>query len=156
MCDLIDTTIEDVRGLAIRLRPGVLDHLGLVDAIEWFTTDFEKRFQITCIFAYEKGPEIRGDIATAAYRITQEALTNVARHATATRVEVNLYFKNENFALTIKDNGKGFDPNRINETQSLGVVNMKERATLVGGYFTLKSKISGGTQIHFSVPLTEN
>jgi PAS domain S-box-containing protein len=152
MCDLIDTTIEDVRGLAIRLRPGVLDHLGLVDAIEWFTTDFEKRFHITCIFTYEKGPEIHGNIATAAYRITQEALTNVARHATASRVEVDLYFKKKNLTLTIKDDGRGFDPEILDDTQSLGVVNMKERASLVGGSFSLTSTISGGTQIRFSAP----
>ena len=60
MCELIDTTIEEVRGLAIRLRPGVLDHLGLVEAIEWYTADFEKRYDITCVFEHDDGPEIRG------------------------------------------------------------------------------------------------
>jgi PAS domain S-box-containing protein len=155
MCDLIDTTIEDVRGLAIRLRPGVLDHLGLVDAIEWYTTDFEKRFHITCIFTYKEGPEIRGNIATAAYRITQEALTNVARHAEASRTEVDLSFAKNKLILTIQDNGNGFDPEQLDENRSLGVVNMKERASLVGGQFSVKSTISEGTRIRFSVSLTE-
>lgn len=155
MSELIDTTIDDVRGLAIRLRPGVLDDLGLVEAIEWYTTDFEKRFPITCVFNYEEGPEIRGDIATAAYRITQEALTNVARHATATKVDVALSFEGRQLCLTIKDNGKGFDPDTLGETQSLGVINMKERAGLVGGTFTIQSSISMGAQINFSVRLTE-
>jgi PAS domain S-box-containing protein len=115
MCKLIDTTIEEVRGLAIRLRPGVLDHLGLVEAIEWYTTDFEKRSHITCVFKHENGPEIRGNIATAAYRVTQEALTNVARHASASRVKVTMSFSGDELKITIKDNGKGFDPESLGE-----------------------------------------
>jgi hypothetical protein len=97
MCELIDTTIEEVRSLAIRLRPGVLDHLGLVEAIEWYTADFEKRYDITCVFEHDDGPEIRGNIATAAYRISQEALTNVARHASATRAKVTMSFEQWQF-----------------------------------------------------------
>jgi signal transduction histidine kinase len=127
-----------------------------VDAIDWFTSDFEKRFPITCIFTYVKGPGIRDNIATAAYRITQEALTNVARHANATRAEVDLNFTKTKLILTIRDNGEGFDPENLDETRSLGVVNMKERASLVGGRFSLKSTISEGTRIRFSVSFREN
>jgi len=156
MCELIDTTIEEVRGLAIRLRPGVLDHLGLVEAIEWYTADFEKRYDITCVFEHDDGPEIRGNIATAAYRISQEALTNVARHASATRAKVTMSFDNGNLALTIRDNGKGFEPEALGETDGLGMANMRERAYLVGGLFDVQSRPEGGTRICFTVPLTES
>jgi signal transduction histidine kinase len=156
MCKLIDTTIEEVRGLAIRLRPGVLDHLGLVEAIEWYTTDFEKRSHITCVFKHENGPEIRGNIATAAYRVTQEALTNVARHASASRVKVTMSFSGDELKITIKDNGKGFDPESLGAADGLGMANMRERAILVGGRFDVQSRLRGGTRICFTVPLTES
>ena len=155
MCRLIDTTIEEVRGLAIRLRPGVLDHFGLVEAIEWYTTDFEKRYHITCIFENDDGPEIRGNIATAAYRITQEALTNVARHASATRTKVKMAFGDSRLTLTISDNGNGFNLKTLDEAEGLGMANMRERAILVGGRFDVQSKAGGGTRICFTVPLTE-
>ncbi len=156
MCELIDKTIDEVRGLAIRLRPGVLDHLGLVEAIEWYTSDFEKRYSITCVFEHDDGPEIRGNLATAAYRITQEALTNVARHASATRAKVTLSFGEDHLTLTIRDNGKGFEPEVLGETDGLGMTNMRERANLVGGSFDIQSRPGGGTRICFVVPLAES
>jgi PAS domain S-box-containing protein len=156
MCELIDTTIEDVRGLAIRLRPGVLDHLGLVEAIEWYTADFEKRYDISCVFEHGIGPEIRGNIATAAYRISQEALTNVARHASATSAEVTMSFDNGKLSLTIKDNGTGFEPESLGDAEGLGMTNMRERANLVGGFFDVQSRPGGGTRICFTVALTES
>jgi len=156
MCELIDTTIEEVRGLAIRLRPGVLDHLGLVEAIEWYAADFEKRYDISCVFEHDDGPEIRGNIATAAYRISQEALTNVARHASATRAKVSLSFENVNLSLTIKDNGTGFEPKALSDAEGLGMTNMRERANLVGGFFDVQSRPGGGTRICFTVALTES
>jgi PAS domain S-box-containing protein len=152
MCQLIDKTIEEVRGLAIRLRPGVLDHLGLVEAIEWYTADFEKRYDITCVFEHDDGPEIRGNIATAAYRITQEALTNVARHASATRSKVTMSFDKRTLILTIRDNGKGFEPDGLGEVDGLGMANMRERASLVGGSLDVQSIPGGGTRICFRVP----
>lgn len=156
MCELIDKTIEEVRGLAIRLRPGVLDHLGLVEAIEWYTADFEKRYAITCIFEHDAGPEIRGGVATAAYRITQEALTNVARHAAASRAKVALSFADGKLSLQIMDNGDGFEVESLGETDGLGMANMRERAILVGGEFTVFSAPGEGTTIRFAVPLAED
>lgn len=153
MCELIDKTIEEVRSLAIRLRPGVLDHLGLVEAIEWFTSDYERRYNITCVFEYDKHPEIRGNMATAAYRITQEALTNVARHASASHAQVTLSIKNSHLVLVIKDNGKGFDTNALDEGEGLGLTNMRERAKLVGGVIDIISKSNRGTRINFKAPL---
>ena len=153
MCELIDKTIEEVRGLAIRLRPGVLDHLGLVEAIEWYTADYERRYDITCVFEYDKNPEIRGNIATAAYRITQEALTNVARHASATRSKVALWIKNGQLKLCIRDNGQGFKPDMLGEGDGLGLTNMHERAKLVGGSIDIQSQPGKGTRVSFTVPL---
>ena len=154
MCELIDTTIENVRNLAIRLRPGVLDHLGLVEAIEWVTADFEKRYAITCIFKNSDCPDIRGGTATAAYRITQEALTNVARHASATHTTVTMSVVERQLILTIEDNGAGFDPHTLGDSAGLGMTNMRERATLVGGFFEVRSTSGKGTRVCFTVPLS--
>lgn len=153
MCELIDKTINEVRRLAIRLRPGVLDHLGLVEAIEWYTADFEKRYHITCVFKHNDGPEIHGNIATAAYRITQEALTNVARHSSAKHAKVSLILGNDLLTLIIRDNGNGFESDAGGESDGLGMVNMRERALLVGGGFTVQSRPGGGTRICLTVPL---
>jgi signal transduction histidine kinase len=130
--------------------------LGLVEAIEWYTADFEKRYDISCVFEHDDGPEIRGNIATAAYRISQEALTNVARHASATRAKVSLSFENVNLSLTIKDNGTGFEPEALSDAEGLGMTNMRERANLVGGFFDVQSRPGGGTRICFTVALTES
>ena len=139
--------------MAIRLRPGVLDDLGLVDALEWYTSDFEKRTGITCIFEHLDVPNINDMLATAAYRITQEALTNVARHAAANRVEVILRTEDGSLVLTAVDDGKGFDSLNLNETEALGLAGMRERAGLVGGDLGVESQPGEGTRVHFRVPL---
>jgi PAS domain S-box-containing protein len=153
MCGLIDKTIEEVRGMAIRLRPGVLDDLGLVDALEWYTTDFERRTGITCIFEHNNVPSINDPVATAAYRITQEALTNVARHAAASRAEVVLKAENGILTLAATDNGTGFNPLELSETEALGVAGMRERAALVGGILEVQSQQEKGTRVYFRVPI---
>jgi len=153
MCQLIDKNIEDVRGMAIRLRPGVLDDLGLVDALEWYTTDFERRTEITCVFEHEKVPPISDVIATAAYRITQEALTNVVRHASASKVDVVLKTRNGALTLAVEDNGCGFNSLALAESEGLGVAGMRERAGLVGGMLEVHSQPKKGTQVFFKVPI---
>jgi signal transduction histidine kinase len=153
MCDLIDKTIEEVRGLAVRLRPGVLDNLGLVDALEWYTADFERRTGITCLFEHGNIPHITDTVATAAYRIAQETLTNVARHAFASRVEVILQNKRNILKLTVADDGRGFITNEVSETEALGLVGMRERATLVRGVLDVQSDIGKGTRVNLKVPI---
>jgi len=152
MCRLIDKEIEEVRGMTFRLRPGVLDDLGLVDALEWYTTDFERRTEITCIFDHSDIPALTDNVATAAYRISQEALTNVARHATADRVEVRLKADNGVLTLMVKDDGGGFDTRHLSEFDGLGIAGMRERAMLVGGSLEVHSKPGRGTEVHFKVP----
>jgi len=152
MCELIDKTIEEVRGLALRLRPGILDNLGLVDALEWYTADFERRTGITCLFEHGNIPHITDTVATAAYRIAQEALTNVARHADASHVEVILQNEQHILKLTVVDNGRGFITNKVSETEALGLVGMRERAALVDGVLDVQSGIGKGTQVNLEIP----
>ncbi len=153
MCALIDTTIEDVRSLAIRLRPGVLDDLGLVDALEWFTAEFERRARIPCVFVSDEIPVIDDTLATAAYRIAQEALTNVARHAKATHVEVSIRLEEGRLLLVVSDDGCGFRPQEFSESEELGLAGMRERASLVGGSLEVDSRPRQGTRVCFRVDL---
>ena len=153
MCRLIDKNIEDVRGMAFRLRPGVLDDLGLVDALEWYTADFEKRTHIACVFEHNAVSNLSDGISTAAYRIAQEALTNVARHALANHVEVVLKTSNRHLTLAVVDDGQGFESQHLAESEGLGVAGMRERATLVGGTLEVHSKPKQGTEVYFKVPI---
>jgi len=155
LCGLIDKTIDEVRGLAIRLRPGMLDDFGLIDALDWFCKDFAKRTGITCKFKAAEPVVVDNLVATAAYRIAQEALTNVARHSFATRVQVSLGVKNGSFSLTVRDNGRGFQPQQLDDSLCLGLAGMRERAALVGGQLELTSKPDKGTRVHFRLPLTQ-
>lgn len=155
MVALIDKTIDEVRNMAIRLRPGVLDHLGLVDALEWYAADFERRTEISCVFDHDGVPELRETVATAAYRITQEALTNVARHAQARHVHLSLRTGAGRMLLSIVDDGRGFDTAALVESSGLGVAGMRERAALVGGTLAVRSRVDAGTGVHFEAPITK-
>jgi PAS domain S-box-containing protein len=153
MCRLIDKNIEDVRGMAFRLRPGVLDDLGLVDALEWYTADFERRTEIACVFEHKDVASFSDGISTAAYRIAQEALTNVARHASANHVEVVLKTHDGLLTLAVVDDGQGFESQQLSESEGLGVAGMRERATLVGGALEVHSEPKKGTRVYFKVPI---
>ena len=153
MCHLIDKNIEDVRGMAFRLRPGVLDDLGLVDALEWYTADFERRTEIACVFEHENVPRLNEIVSTAAYRIAQEALTNIARHSGAGRIKVSLRSSNGFLTLAVVDNGQGFDALHLSESEGLGVAGMRERANLVGGFLDVKSRPQKGTRVYLKVPI---
>ena len=153
MCDLIDKTIKDVRSIAIRLRPGVLDDLGLVDALEWLTNDFENRSGITCVFEHDKIPELNDTVSTAAYRICQEAMTNVARYAEAGRVSVVLKAENNILRLSVRDDGRGFDTSILTEFEGVGIAGMRERAMLAGGTLEVMSEKGRGCHVLFRVPI---
>jgi PAS domain S-box-containing protein len=153
MCQLIDKTLDEVRGLATRLRPGMLDDFGLIDALEWYTKDFAKRTGIACNFNHLNMPDMDGLVATAAYRIAQEALTNVARHSFATRVKITLQVEGGLFTLAVTDNGQGFNPKDLKESECLGLAGMRERASLLGGSLEMHSKPGGGTRVYFRLPL---
>ncbi|MBI4797684.1 MAG: PAS domain S-box protein [Desulfarculus sp.] len=153
MCQLIDRTITDVRSIATRLRPAVLDDLGLVDALEWYTGDFEKRTGIVCRFSQRQVPLIRGVRAIAAYRVAQEALTNVARHAEAARVEVSLEITDGWLVLTVSDDGRGFERRPFSGQGGWGLAGMQERAALAGGELVITSAPGQGTKVVLRLPL---
>ncbi len=153
MCLLIDKTIDDVRGIALRLRPGVLDDLGLIPALEWYIGDFERRTRICCDFQHADVPNVRNIVATAAYRVAQEALTNAARHAHAARITVSLEVTDGILVLTVEDNGSGFNILELGDSEGLGIAGMRERAALVGGAMEIESRQAMGTRVVFNVPL---
>lgn len=153
ICELIDKTIEEVRRMAFRLRPGVLDDLGLIDALEAYTTDFERRTGITCVFKHANVPDVSETLATAAYRIAQEALTNAARHAAASHIEVKVESQNGSLLLNVVDNGKGFNLFELSESEGFGLASMRERASLAGGELEIRSAAGEGTQIVCNMPI---
>lgn len=149
----IDASVRSVRRIASELRPGVLDRLGLVAGIEWLLNEFERRTGIVTSLAAENLEErVDPDISTALFRITQEALTNVARHAGASAVSAEISGAPQEITLQIRDNGKGFDAAAAPTTHSLGLFGMKERARRVGGAMEISSAPGKGTELRVAIP----
>lgn len=146
MSRLIDNTIQDVRDMAYRLRPRVLDDLGLADALESLVSDFEKRSNVSCVFRRDDIPKIDKTLATALYRIGQEAVTNAIRHAEATTIQVELKNDAEGLVLQVADDGRGFEIDALNQ-KGFGLEGMKERANLAGGRLDIQSKPDQGTMV---------
>jgi signal transduction histidine kinase len=151
----IDATIQTVRRIATELRPGILDHLGLIAALEWQANEFQTRTGIKCdVHTDLHEPVLTPDLATAFFRIFQETLTNVIRHAGATHVVVHLKEAAGRIILEVKDNGRGITPQEISNPSSMGLLGMKERAALLGGTFRIQPAPSGkGTLATVSIPL---
>jgi len=154
MTGLIETTINTVRRIASELRPGVLDDLGLVAAIEWQIEQFQSRSGLKCHWTNNASEiDLTRERATAVFRILQEILTNVLRHARATNLYVKLRRSKQFFELEVKDDGQGITESQLMNTQSLGLLGMKERALLVGGEVRITGKEGGGTTVVVRVPL---
>jgi len=156
MLNLLDTTIQRVKKLSADLRPGLLDDLGLVAAIEWQAGEFQDHTGIKCRVTFR--PEdisIDADKATAIFRIFQETLTNIARHARATAVNINLKKKNDEIILRVKDNGIGITQEQIADTTSLGLIGMKERVFPFKGKLTIVGERGKGTTLSVILPLKE-
>jgi signal transduction histidine kinase len=154
MSGLIDNTIHAVRRIASGLRPEVLDEAGLGTAIEWQVREFQKRTGIRCrITLPEEEPELERDQATAVFRILQEVLTNVARHAHATRVDVVMTLDARELQLEVQDNGRGIGESERRSSKSLGLLGMRERALLIGGEIDIAGLKGAGTRVMLSVPL---
>lgn len=154
----IDATIQTVRRIATELRPGILDHLGLIAALEWQANEFQTRSGIKCDVRTDlHEPVLTPDLATTFFRIFQETLTNIIRHAGATQVVVHLKESAGRIILEVKDNGRGISQQEISNTRSMGLLGMKERAGLLGGDFKIGPVPSGkGTQVTVSIPLRRN
>ncbi len=153
MMQPIDNTIALVQRLVTDLRPGVLDDLGLVAALEWLAQEFHKRTGIACVFRSSlEDVEIDREQATTAFRICQEALTNVARHARATEVTVCLEQTSRRLLLEVKDNGRGIPAEKVSDAQSLGLLGMRERAERLGGTVIVTGRPGEGTTVTVSLP----
>ena len=154
MFGLIDDTIRSVRRIASRLRPEALDQLGLVAAIGWQARDFQMRTGIRCkVSLPPDSVALDADKSTAVFRIFQELLTNVARHAHATKVDVSLEAQSENLLLSVQDNGRGIAEQDVQSGKSLGLMGMRERALLLGGELSIQGARGKGTRASLRVPL---
>ena len=151
----INDGVKAVRTICSGLRPGVLDDLGLAAAIEWQASEFASRNGIQCqVSVPPVDLHLDGDRATAAFRIFQECLTNVARHAQAKSVRVALNQEDENIVLVVEDDGIGFsESNLSNSLGSLGLLGMKERAQFCGGDVQISSSPGNGTTVTVRVPV---
>jgi signal transduction histidine kinase len=150
----IDHTIKSVREIATALRPSVLDELGLAAAIDWQARDFEKRTGIHLDWSMPAVPiPVGPDEATAVFRIFQEMLTNVARHAHATAIRVRLSITKEGLTLEVRDNGCGISESALAGMDSLGLLGMRERAAQCGGSVIIRRDEEGGTVAKVRIPL---
>lgn len=151
----IDSTIETVRRISTELRPGILDHLGLAAALEWQANEFQTRTGIKCdVRANGREVSLEPELATTFFRIFQETLTNVIRHAGATNVTVRLKEDPGRVILEVEDNGRGITPEEISDPRSMGLLGMRERASLLGGEFRIeRPRREGGTRVTVSMPL---
>jgi signal transduction histidine kinase len=150
MVTIVDEAVKFVRKIASELRPSLLDDLGLIPALEWHGEEFEKRFNIKVQFNSQVNElNISPEIATGLFRIYQESLTNVARHAEAKKIAATLRIADTHLLLTISDDGKGF--NTSENKRTLGLLGMKERAVMIGGKLEIKSEPRKGTTIIISV-----
>lgn len=157
MFDLIDETVNTVRRISSGLRPEALDQLGLAAAIEWQLRDFQMRTGIRCKLTMpEKPVNPDEERSTALFRIFQELLTNVARHANATKVEVSLRTDGQSLNLEVQDNGKGIAEEDINSPHALGLLGMRERAFPFRGRFEIRGARGKGTKATVSIPLGMN
>jgi len=153
MIEQVDTTIAAVQDLVAELRPGVLDDLGLVAAIEWQCRDFERRSGIRCLVdSEEEDIPLDSARATAAFRICQEALTNVVRHARAKEIHVHLDKIDRELLLEIHDDGQGILPEKITDATSLGLLGMRERAGALGGTLRIVGLPRQGTTVTLRLP----
>jgi len=151
---LVDEMIVTLRRIASELRPRTLDDLGLTAALEGQAQEFESRTGIHCHLALPQEPlALDSERSTAIFRIFQESLTNVARHAHATRVEARLELKADQLLFQVHDNGRGFDPEEAKARRSLGLVGMQERALLLNGELKVEGVPGAGTTMILRIPL---
>ena len=150
----VDGTLSAVRRIVTELRPSVLDELGLAAALEWQGQVFESRTGIEVAMEVSvDGGEIPDALGSSAFRILQESLTNVVRHAQASRVSIRLVQTAERLTLAVSDDGIGIPPERLEGTASLGLIGMRERALACGGEFSITGQREHGTTVLLTVPL---
>jgi signal transduction histidine kinase len=157
MSGAVDALMESVRATAKSLRPAMLDDLGLVPALECLATTFQDRTGANC--AIDVAPELSSialpsEVSAALFRMAQELLTNVMRHAAASRVQIQLYQDGATVTLEVTDNGKGITSERMSRPDSFGLRGMRERASLLGGHFDIAGTSGVGTRAWVSLPVS--
>ncbi|MEJ2637826.1 MAG: PAS domain-containing protein [Calditrichia bacterium] len=150
----IDGVLKSVQHITSELRPGILDELGIFEAIEWYGHDFQKNTGITCSVRIEKNtPKPQDNYGIGIFRILQEILSNVRRHAGARAVSIRIFRKNSQFVMQVQDNGKGIKDEQINSPVSFGILGMKERAHNMGGEIIFEGKEGKGTAVTVKLPV---
>ena len=150
----IGDTMRSVRKICRKLRPPVLDDFGLPTAIEWHLREFEERTRISCKATIdEEMPDLEKERGLVIFRIYQEAMINIFRHANATRVEVTLKRHKNHFVLKVKDNGKGITAEQIASSLSFGILGIRERVRFWGGKSQFDGVPGKGTTIKVSIPI---
>jgi signal transduction histidine kinase len=155
MGQLVESVLDDLHRLAVNLRPVSLDRLGLLSALEQYIVFFKQQSGLEVGLASVGMQEHRlaADVETALYRIVQEALTNVVRHAQASRVDVVLQRRGDQVIAIVEDNGLGFDVDEALRCGRLGLVGMRERAEVLGGTLTIESGPGNGTTVFTQLPI---
>jgi signal transduction histidine kinase len=157
MSESISVTIRSVQRISAELRPGLLDTLGLAAALEWQAQEFHARTDIDCRLDLDVDEEalldLNPDLTTALFRIAQESLTNVARHAQATAVHISLARQANRMSLIVRDNGKGIAPAQVADPKSLGLIGMRERLRPWQGELKIEGRPGEGTTVMVTVPL---
>ncbi|PKA14644.1 GAF domain-containing sensor histidine kinase [Leptospira haakeii] len=155
MIKVADSGIESVQRIATELRPLILEDLGLLEGIEWYAKDFEKRTGIRCEIKIPAGIlSLEKDASIALFRIFQEALTNAARHSKASLIQVSCLEEGRFLILKIQDNGIGIDPKKINQSKSLGLIGMRERAVVLGGEVSISGGFGKGASVIVKIPIS--
>lgn len=154
LIEMVDNTVRSVRRISSELRPSMLDDLGLSAAIEWHTQEFKKRSGLTIDTHIDTiDGKLPGKVAITLFRVFQESLTNVARHADASHLTISLKLKDDRLMLMVQDNGKGFLMKDIESKKTLGILGMKERIAIIQGEYDIQSVPGKGTTVTVSVPL---
>jgi PAS domain S-box-containing protein len=155
--EMLNDSIKSIRRISTELRPSLLDDLGLIAALEWHLKEVGLKMGIQVKFtAGINEPDLTENAKTSLFRIVQESLTNIARHAKATNVSVILSERENTLMLTIKDDGVGMDLQELRHTKTMGIMGMRERAVMIGGVFSVESSVGSGTIITVAVPLLSN
>jgi signal transduction histidine kinase len=156
MCRLIDSTVQVVRRISTGMRPEILDDMGLVAAIRWQAKEFQKRLGLRCkVELPTEQIQLGSEFSTAVFRIFQEMLTNIARHAKAANVTVKLSISKQRLTLKVTDDGVGIAEGAIHARASLGLLGMRERAQLFGGEVVFHGSPGHGTTVSLSIPLPQ-
>jgi signal transduction histidine kinase len=155
MSKLIDMNIQTVKRISAELRPGLLDELGLTAALEWQAEEFQERTGIKCKIAVS--PEditLDRDVSTAIFRVFQETLTNIVRHAQARNVRVSLKEMKGQIILSVADDGKGITKTQISSPTAIGLMGMRERVAFLGGEVKFTGDRGNGTTVTVRIPLS--